>query len=254
MRNQLTRVLCVFTLIGATLGLGIQPASAAGVPETARVEISGRGWGHGRGLGQYGAYGYAQNYGWTSAQILDHFYSGTTAGPAPANGTVNPAGIRVEMRYMRGFSTTVELGEGSILLRGMNNEDLGLISNGAVRLTYSGGQFWVFYSDNCDGEFTNVGAIAGHGTVRLIANSATEGPGGLLAVCRSGVSANWYDGEIQATTHKGVQRTVNTVSIEDYLRGVVPKESPSSWPAAALEAQAVAARSYALAGDTRQLP
>ncbi len=77
---------------------------------------------------------------------------------------------------------------------------------------------------------------------------------GLLSVCRSGVSKNWYDGEIQASVHRGVQRTVNAVSVEQYLRGVVPKESPASWPAAALEAQSVAARSYVLAGDTRQLP
>ena len=196
MRNQLTRVFCVLTLIGASLGIGIQPASAAGAPETARVEISGHGWGHGRGLGQYGSYGYAENYGWTSAQILDHFYGGTVAGPAPANGTVDPAAVRVEMRYMRGFSTTVELGEGAIHLKGLNDENLGLITNGAARLSYSGGQFWVYYSDHCDGEFTNVGAIAGHETVRLVAESSAEGPDGLLAICRSGVSANWYDGEI----------------------------------------------------------
>lgn len=254
MRNQITRVLCVLTLVGATLGLGNQPVSAELPEERARVEITGRGWGHGRGLGQYGAYGYAQDHGWNSAQILDHFYGGTSAGPAPVNGTVNPNAVRVELRYMREYSTTVELGDGAILLRGLNNEELGVITNGAVRLTYSGGQFWVFYSEHCDGEFTNVGAIAGHGTVRLIADSSADGPEGLLGVCRSGVSANWYDGEIQATIHKGIQRTVNSVTVEDYLRGVVPKESPAAWPAAALEAQAVAARSYVLAGDTRQLP
>jgi stage II sporulation protein D len=39
---------------------------------------------------------------------------------------------------------------------------------------------------------------------------------------------------------------INTVGLEDYLGGVLPSEIPSSWPAAALEAQAVAARSYAL--------
>ncbi|MDH3680486.1 MAG: SpoIID/LytB domain-containing protein, partial [Acidimicrobiia bacterium] len=44
------------------------------------------------------------------------------------------------------------------------------------------------------------------------------------------------------------------VTIEDYLAGVVPNEVPASWPDAALQAQAVAARSYALAGDTRQQP
>lgn len=254
MRNHILRVLSALLLIGATLSLYPQTAGAQSSPETARVEISGHGWGHGRGMGQYGAYGYAQNYGWTSAQILDHFYGGTTAGPAPTTGTVDPAAVRVEMRYMRGFSTTVALSEGNILMRGLNDEDLGYISDGAVRLTYSGGQFWVYYSDHCDGSFTTLGAISGHSTVRLVADSNGVDEKGLLSVCRSGVSKNWYDGEIQASIHKGVQRTVNTVSVEQYLRGVVPKESPSSWPAAALEAQSVAARSYVLAGDTRQQP
>jgi stage II sporulation protein D len=39
---------------------------------------------------------------------------------------------------------------------------------------------------------------------------------------------------------------VNKVELENYIRGVVPNESPASWPLEALKAQAVAARSYAL--------
>jgi stage II sporulation protein D len=38
---------------------------------------------------------------------------------------------------------------------------------------------------------------------------------------------------------------VNVTSMESYLRGVVPMEMPSTWPAEALKAQAIAARSYA---------
>ena len=52
-------------------------AQAAG----GNVTFVGHGWGHGRGMGQYGALGYAVNYGWSSAQILDHFYG------APLRGT-----------------------------------------------------------------------------------------------------------------------------------------------------------------------
>ena len=44
--------------------------------------ISGRGWGHGVGLAQWGAYGYAQ-HGLTYDKILAHYYTGTTLGPAP---------------------------------------------------------------------------------------------------------------------------------------------------------------------------
>ena len=43
----------------------------------------------------------------------------------------------------------------------------------------------------------------------------------------------------------GVQ-VINGVGLEDYLQGVVPSESPASWPAAALQAQAIAARTYAI--------
>jgi hypothetical protein len=44
--------------------------------------ISGRGWGHGVGMPQWGAYGYAQ-HGFTYDKILAHFYPGTTLAVAP---------------------------------------------------------------------------------------------------------------------------------------------------------------------------
>jgi hypothetical protein len=45
------------------------------------LAVSGHGWGHGLGLSQFGAYGYA-NHGWSYDRILGHYYSGTTLGPA----------------------------------------------------------------------------------------------------------------------------------------------------------------------------
>src|SRR4030088_142765 len=44
------------------------------------VLLTGHGWGHGRGMGQWGALGYALDHGWDYQQILDHFYGGTVAG------------------------------------------------------------------------------------------------------------------------------------------------------------------------------
>src|SRR5262249_1171320 len=52
---------------------------------------------------------------------------------------------------------------------------------------------------------------------------------------------------ILASSVPGTVSAINFVSLEDYVRGVVPKESPTSFPPEALKAQAVAARSYALA-------
>ena len=57
------------------------PAKPAAVTATTFV-VSGRGWGHGVGMSQYGAMGYA-NDGWTYDQILSHFYVGAELGPAP---------------------------------------------------------------------------------------------------------------------------------------------------------------------------
>ncbi len=232
----------------------LPPAGAQ--TEAASVEITGRGWGHGRGLGQYGAKGYADQ-GWTSAQILDHFYQGTTAGSVPAGNIVSPDAVRVELSYNKGVSTAVGLGEGNILMRGPGGEDLGYISNGAVRIAKGASSWTVSYATSCNGPWSVLGGIDGaHDYVRLIADSsATVGsPDSMLHVCRSGTAKTWYSGEIVADEHAGTKRTINLTTIEEYLRGVVPNESPAKWPLPALEAQAVAARSYAMAGDTRHQP
>lgn len=73
--------------------------------------------------------------------------------------------------------------------------------------------------------------------------SYDPGPGGLLVV--DGAA---YRGTLGVTFSEGVLRLVHQVDLEDYLLGVVGAELPASSPPAALEAQAIASRSYALAG------
>ena len=79
-------------LVAALALTALLAGSAAGYPSTGaktRAQattsptfvVSGRGWGHGVGMAQWGAYGYAQQ-GWTYDQILAHYYQGTTLGPA----------------------------------------------------------------------------------------------------------------------------------------------------------------------------
>ncbi|MEL6985614.1 MAG: SpoIID/LytB domain-containing protein, partial [Actinomycetota bacterium] len=120
----------------------------------------------------------------------------------------------------------------------------------------TGGQIEVATGPDCDGPWTAAAAID-RPLVRVVAQPDLQPDDadrdGLLQVC--GPSRDtWYDGEIWATEGDGRQRTINLVSVDQYLRGVVPNEVPASWPEAALEAQAVAARSYVLAGDTRWTP
>ena len=60
------------------------------------------------------------------------------------------------------------------------------------------------------------------------------------------VGGRRYRGSLRISVRNGALRVINVLSVEGYLRGVVPGEMTSRWPAAALEAQAIAARSYAL--------
>src|SRR4051812_3715887 len=51
-------------------------------PAPSVLVLRGHGWGHGLGLSQWGAYGYAK-HGWSYDRILAHYYTGTSLGPAP---------------------------------------------------------------------------------------------------------------------------------------------------------------------------
>jgi SpoIID/LytB domain protein len=111
-----------------------------------------------------------------------------------------------------------------------------------------------------------VGSYAASAFSLATANGAPAAPVSLigqpldrtLQVCEGTNARRWYRGELRATSTSGSQRTVNAVPIDEYVRGVVPQESPPSWGslgcsngtcsgARALEVQAVAARSYSLA-------
>jgi stage II sporulation protein D len=176
--------------------------------------FSGHGWGHGVGMSQYGAYGYAL-HGWTFQQILAHYYPGTTLGPAPV--------------------TTIRV----------------LLADRKKTLKVSS-----------EAPFTvRDGTGAKHplpaGTVTLgpglqVAGEALEPPLSFLPAKGWPLSlARPYRGRIDVDVVDGKLRAVNVVPLEQYLYGVVPSEMPSTWSPAALQAQAVAARSYALA--TRQV-
>ena len=60
----------------------------------------------------------------------------------------------------------------------------------------------------------------------------------------------WYRGEFIIINWNNNLTLINNVGLEDYLKGVVPSEMPSRWNEEALKAQAIAARSYAVATTT----
>lgn len=57
----------------------------------------------------------------------------------------------------------------------------------------------------------------------------------------------WYRGNLMIQNKDGKLTVINNVNIEDYIKGVLPSEMPAGWETEALKAQAIAARSYALA-------
>ncbi len=69
----------------------------------------------------------------------------------------------------------------------------------------------------------------------------TQSPGFVSA------KGKWYRGIIMIQNKNGKLTVINNVPLEDYIKGVVPSEMPSSWAFEAHKAQAIAARSYALA-------
>jgi stage II sporulation protein D len=63
-----------------------------------------------------------------------------------------------------------------------------------------------------------------------------------------------FRGDLRVANVSGRIQLVNVVGLEAYLLGVVPGEMPKDWPLAALEAQAVAARTYAVGHIVRGKP
>jgi len=230
--------------------VALAPAATAQQAPTT-MTFTGRGWGHGRGMSQWGAQGYATRAGWSYTRILDHYYGGTrlgTVGEALGIGVSNVEAVRVRLIAQDDKPTTVAIDTGTLKVTG----NRGLSHGGlrAVRMTkQADGTLRLEQGQGCNGPWTSLnGGGNGHVTV------ARESGSDLLRLCRPDGVSVWYPGTLDAVVSSGIQRTVNVAPMEQVLRGIVPRESPSSWNIEALKAQAVAARSYALAGDGRHLP
>ena len=215
---------------GATV-TGAGTAGAVEVAAAAALTVAGRGFGHGRGMGQYGALGYAVDGGWSSAQVLDHYYGGTRAGLVP------DLPVGVELVSLRG--RTVPFTGPGLALDGV------AVGHVAVLVERSGaGTLRLRTGPGCTGPWTEAGTRPAGVTLTSEA--------GAVGVCETGL-VRGYRGNVHVTEASSRLVAVNQLHVEQYLRGVVPRESSASWAslgggrgAQALQAQAVAARSYAL--------
>ncbi len=231
----LALVLTGTALTGALLAGAASPALAGDysrVPATGSVTVTGHGWGHGHGLSQYGSEGAARR-GYSAASILSFYYPGT------ATTVLSNSTLRVLITERTGHLLFASARAG-LKLRDASGTLTTLDPAVAFwRLGYAGGYLlqrlsgsgWVTVRTSS----TPMGFV--NTTVReWTADGSTTD--------FAGVASREYRGELRLLADGGTTVSVNVVPMESYLRGVVPRESPSSWPPAALQAQSVAARTY----------
>ena len=197
------------------------------VPADGKLRLTGHGYGHGHGMSQYGAQGAAKQ-GLTYRQILAFYYPGTTlaAGGGPVRVLITADtdddvrvlptnGLRVR-EVSSGSAYTLPAASGRTTWR------LRTVSGKTV-LDYYDGRWRAYLPGGS--ALSGAAEFFGPGTLTLKV-------GGTDLVYRGAMRLD-------------AANTINVLSMDDYVKGVVPREMPASWQSAAVQAQAVAARTYA---------
>jgi peptidoglycan hydrolase-like protein with peptidoglycan-binding domain len=330
MRSWSVVVAVVLGAIGVVAPTGPSDRVAAAPNDIVAVVVEGTGFGHGRGMSQWGAYGWAVDRAKSWTWILDHYYGGTVMSDVPAGGR-----IRVRLSSLDNLGTVgvVSHATGGVRWNGAARASMYAVETspniwsvygstsracpGATGLTVPNGPIARGSGDDngvrqiqrflqvhhngaivVDGDFgpqtetilrswqtarglpadgiwnsddatrarqiigasggsvswTKLGSAAGP-IVFTTPDGETSGSDAKLAlgVCGPGGTVTHYRGRVDVLHTTDGNRVVNDVKVEDYLRGVVPKEISASWADAgsgkgreAVRAQAVAARSYGL--------
>jgi stage II sporulation protein D len=247
------RGLVVFALGAVSAGLvtvATPSSGASGAPAAkASVEVypitpsrdftlHGRGFGHGHGMSQWGAFGAAEVKHLTGDQIVHFYYPHTRLVT-----TKGARSIRVDLSAEDSFDThyvQVAPAKGLAVTYGGSSHALPRLrehhlikgwrltkaSDSTLRLKVLSQQKW-------------------HRKALVGASASFHDPASEVPVVLPGDVTRTYRGSISAVFAAGFLETVNTVRVSKYLLSVVPQEMPSSWSAAALQAQAIAARTYA---------
>ncbi len=212
------------------------------VPVGGIFDLDGHGYGHGRGMSQWGAQG-AATLGIRYPEILAFYYPGTTLSPgndakALRVHITGDADNDLEVRPSDGLKVTAG-GDWRVLPKRMKRGHVSVwkvtrASGGKLRLRGLSNGAW--HTLKLGGNATAVGPVSFRGNK----------PSSLVRVVISGSEERDYRGQAKAYVNGAGLRVVNQVKMRDYLRSVVPSESFPSWAPAALESQSVAARTYAL--------
>ena len=243
--------------------------TSAPLPPAAMV-VNGRGNGHGRGMSQWGAWGWATKKGLAWQDILLFYYGGdgrTVALLTDTDASAAPGGLMtVRLTALDEIQTSVLSDTKALSWAGVAGTFGAMVARQVARGIYD---VWAAPEPGCAAAtgdpagYTLVGNdVKGpiEFTVPNAANPAAVVPGDLIGVCEPATATTktarvrYYRGTVRAVSDaNGAARTVNAVAVESYVRGVVPRESSPGWGddaggagMHALRAQAVAARSYGL--------
>ena len=228
-------------VIAATAAPAAQ-ADDAVTPNNSTITITGAGWGHGRGMSQYGAYGAAKQ-GKSFTDILSFYYPGTSVSDVTGGDTVRvlisadndnrlhfPVDPGVQVSDSAGVTLTVPTGSKYKFWR------ISRTSAGRVLTYKSTSGSWVTYKTKLDPK-----------RVWSVSNPST----GAVKLAMPGGSVRTYSGRLAFRFSGSGAQIINYVPMETYLRSVVPSEMPAGWGTTsnkgleALKAQSVAARTYA---------
>lgn len=243
-------------LVAAGLALVPGPARADDAVPAASFPVVGAGFGHAVGMSQWGAYGMAKA-GYDAAGIVTYYYTGTTVTPvqddmdARINLLYHVSGAKVRTQALDPTGGTIEVTVGATVVGGGISDEFRFSVNGPA----------VSVQKISAGVVTDLGT-APTVTVRW-AGTRTPGTaaGGPTLLTVAGPSTSLdsaalryrfgYVEVIPVSTSDGVKlNVVNSVRIHDeYLYGI--SEVSSSWPEAAMQAQVLAARTYALSKVSR---
>jgi len=213
------------TLLLVAIAAMVPLASANATTPT--YTLWGHGWGHGIGMGQWGAKGLADK-GWSLQKITSLYYHGTAIGSSSL-----PSDVRVGLIQ----------NQNSLSISGNGAFDL-VDHTGARRATAASGQTWTIKP------ITGTNQLAAYDPTGKISFTSPvpitvyyESHSTLLKVAQTGYQYKHgrIDLDIDGTT--GKERAILIVNFEQYLYGL--GEMPASWPAAALQTQAIAGRTYA---------
>jgi SpoIID/LytB domain protein len=237
----------VASLVGLVAPQRARAASAAEVypvPGSGTFQLSGLGFGHGIGMSQFGAEGMGR-LGKSYRQILKFYYPDTRIAEVPRSRKITvglsglmsstPQGTAVVVRPRKGLTAS---GSGGTVALPRKVAGEKVRSYRVVRHRDALAVWAVSSADAVKVE----GGLGG--TVRW-GTDAQPGRSRFTVSSAAGTDRT-YRGQLDVTLGASSLLAVNRLLLQDYLRSVVSSEVPSSWTDAALRAQAVAARSYAL--------